>query len=174
MTDEAIDEVRALADEGRVFDAIDRARAAAEAADPESARRLRVQEAMLLARVGAREEARKTLRDYGIADHRDPLIGALKARLLKDDGVESGDPADLRRARDAYLDLALSVDPADRERREHCAANAATLSRLIDDMGPARPLIEEILAAGAADTYWSRATRAELLAALGAPEDKVR
>lgn len=174
MTDDPIKTVKRLAGEGRLFDAVDFARTAAAKADAPEA--LRIEEVTLLARMASTEAAIEAYRDYDLHISPSAAARALGARLTKDRGLAADDPALLRESRDAYLAVAEAAGESDegRLRREHAGVNAITLSRLIGDMAPVEALARGLVAATPADSYWSWATRAELLAATGARGRDVR
>ncbi|MEM7523012.1 MAG: adenylate/guanylate cyclase domain-containing protein [Pseudomonadota bacterium] len=177
MIEETVRQIQALANDGRLFDAIDRARAVAADEDRAPAlERLRIEEVTLLSRVSSFGEAQEAFDAYNLGASTDLQARALGARLKKDAGLAAGDDALLHESRNAYLAVADAPgDGADmRRRREHAGVNAVTLSRLIGDMAPVEDLAAALMRAPPGDSYWSWATRAELLAATGAVGDDVR
>ncbi len=166
---EWLDEIRGFEKAGEFFQAIDRAeRGLKEHPDD---RWLKHRAVLAFANAGATGEARRRYEAYGLAACSDEDIGALDARLLKDQafaGSGAARRAHLLAAAERYHGLALRGGFA-----SYPAVNAATLFLLAGESGRARavaerllPPLEEALAAGTID-YWGLATLIETLVVLG-------
>ena len=176
-----LEEIKQFSNAGELLSAIDLAQKAAEAAKrdgrDEDALALRIQDVTLLARMGAALEAQERFEAYGLGDEADSRAKSLKARLRKDlafaEGEEETSRALLRESRDLYLEIARGFDPGkggfDREQFEYNGINAVTLHRLatLPDVdlanGEIGHVVDRLLEDEPLDTYYSWATRAELL-----------
>jgi class 3 adenylate cyclase len=134
--------------------------------------------ALALARMGSAEQARNLLSPLAGAD--DEETAGIAARIYKDLWLRTGDAADLRQARDNYLNAYQS-----RPDRYWTGINAATLSWALGEAEKAVDLARRIsadcatrLSAPGKEEYWLRATLAEadliLAASANTPESDRR
>lgn len=174
MPEDALAEVKRLIEAGELLDAIDHARAAAAGAEgTDEAIRLQIEEIVLLARIASLGEAQEKFAEYGLEAADEGRARSLWARLRKDLGFEAENPEErvrlLRESRALYQAVAADCDPetgeAQREQFEYNAINAVTLSYLLGepDAPGVRRLAERLRAGKPLDSYYSWATRAELL-----------
>ena len=170
--------LKAARDSGELLQAIDWAQKGATlATDPDDIARMRIDEVILLARAASHKEAEDKYRAYNLhlLDH--PDAKSLGARLEKDLGLTAeGDVyrRHLTKSRDLYLEICLSNDPDwDRTAYEYNGVNAITLSHLLGDMGPVEDLAAELSGFTPQPSYYSWATRAEVLMVRGAPAAEV-
>ena len=160
--------MKAARDRGELLEAIDLAQeGAALATDPDDIARMRIDEVIMLARAASHAEAEEKYRDYklGVLDH--PDAKSLGARLEKDLGLTAEGKArqkHLTTSCDLYLEICLSNDPDwNRTPFEYNGVNAVTLSHLLGDMRPVEALAAQLEAFQPQSSYYSWATRAEVL-----------
>lgn len=175
--------VKTLAAEGELLAAVDFARRqTARLKDPEDRHPIQIEEVVALARMASLEEAQALYDEYGLERALDSRAQSLKARFKKDVGfsVDPGSPDRIRlltESRDAYLDIAREHDPdgpaPNREQYEYNAINAVSLSAMIERMDDVADMVEKLFRDDPESSYWSWATRAELLLATGAPSEAV-
>lgn len=170
--------LKAARDSGELLQAIDWAqKGAALATDPDEIARMRIDEVILLARAASQKEAEEKYRAYKLhlLDH--PDAKSLGARLEKDLGFAAEGEArtkHLTTSRDLYLEICRSNDPDwDRTAYEYNGVNAVTLSHFLGDMSPVDDLAAELAGFEPQPSYYSWATRAEVLLVRGAPADEV-
>ncbi len=177
--DEIAAKLKIARDSGELLQAIDYAQQAADlATDPDVIARMRIDEVIMLARAASHSEAKDKYHAYGLDRLDHPDAKSLNARLLKDLGLAaSGDArADhLTASRDLYLEICQSNDPDwDRTAYEYNGVNAVTLSHFLGDMRPVETLVARLEAFEPQASYYSWATRAEVLLVRGAPASAVR
>ncbi len=171
------EKIAALVRAGELLSAVDLARQpATRRLAPDRLRRARIEEVTALARMGSLGEAREAFAMYGLGEAAG-VERSLRARLEKDLGFEAEGEERRRRletARDIYLAEARQAAPGgpspDRTHFEWNGVNAVSLSRLIGDMGPVADIAAALAAGAPGEGYWSLASRAELLIAMGGPE----
>ena len=170
--------LKAARDSGELLQAIDWAqKGAALADDPDDVARMRIDEVILLARAASHREAEEKYRAYKLhlLDH--PDAKSLGARLEKDLGLTAEGDARVRHlttSRDLYLEICRSNDPDwDRVAFEYNGVNAVTLSHFLDDMDPVEDLAAQLAAFAPLPSYYSWATRAEVLMVRAAPAEEV-
>ncbi|MEO1613998.1 MAG: hypothetical protein AAFU55_16815, partial [Pseudomonadota bacterium] len=174
-------EVRKLTSDGELLAAVDLAREEAPKAPTVAERHaIRIEEIVALARMASLEEAQERFREYGLERALDSRARSLTARFKKDLGfaAEGGERRELlRESRDIYLDIARHHGAGgakpDRTQFEYNAINALTLSSIIGDMRPVEAVAKSLSATPPTDSYWSWATRAELLLATSADAGEV-
>lgn len=163
---------------GELLQAIDWAqKGAALATDPDDVARMRIDEVILLARAASHREAEEKYRGYKLhlLDH--PDAKSLGARLEKDLGLTAEGALrreHLMKSRDLYLEICRSNDPDwDRTAYEYNGVNAVTLSFFLGDMRPVEDLAAQLASFDPQPSYYSWATRAEVLMVRGAPASDV-
>ncbi|MEL7464092.1 MAG: adenylate/guanylate cyclase domain-containing protein [Pseudomonadota bacterium] len=174
-------EVRKLTSDGELLAAVDLARDEAPQATTLADRHaIQIEEVVALARMASLEEAQEKFREYGLAEALDSRARSLTARFTKDLGFEAEGEERvslLCESRDIYLDIARRHDAdgeePDRTQFEYNGINALTLSSIIGDMTPVRAIAETLSATTPSRSYWSWATRAELLLASGAGDAEI-
>lgn len=178
-------EVRGLVGRGELLEAVDVARKAGASSAPAlteaELQAVRIEEIVALARLASFDEAQEKFEAYELHAAPDLRARSLLARFRKDLGFSIDEPSArasaLRESRDIYLELAREHDPdgdaPDAEQYEYNGVNAVTLSRMIDDMDAVADVVAKLERVDPAPSYWSLATRAELLLAKGAPEEVV-
>lgn len=170
---ELIDRVDSMLARGLHSSAYDCAQRAI--ADGATDDRLKHRAVLALARMGARQQAWRLLRRYGLAGHADPDIAALEGRLLKDMALA----ADAGRSDAGRSDLACrSADAYEaiwrRTGLAYQGINAATMALVAGQHERARALATAALAASPEDGYWPAVTRAEALLVLRRPDEALR
>ncbi|MEO5342964.1 MAG: hypothetical protein H7842_06430 [Gammaproteobacteria bacterium SHHR-1] len=120
-----------------------------------------------LIRVGAERRAEQLLGPLAGQNPSDEESIGLLARIYKNRWLQTGDPADARRARDAYLRGQASGG-------YYTLINAATLSRILGEHALAESLAQQVVAlcrqAQEANPYWALASLGEALLLLDQPE----
>lgn len=164
---------------GELLLAIDYAQQAADlTTDPDVKTQMRIDEVIMLARAASHSEAEDKFHAYGLDTLDHPDAQSLRARLLKDLGLAAKGAArtdHLTASRDLYLEVCQSNDPNwDRTLYEYNGVNAVTLSHFLGDMRPVEALAKQLEGFEPRPTYYSWATRAEVLMIRGAPEVDVR
>ena len=177
--DDISEKLKAARDSGELLQAIDWAQKGAKlATDPDDIARMRIDEVILLARAASHTEAEDKYRAYGLDKLDQPDAKSLGARLEKDLGLTAEGEARKRHlatSRDLYLEICRSNDPDwDRTAYEYNGVNAVTLSYFLGDMRPVETLAAQLEAFEPQPTYYSWATRAEVLMVRGAPATKIR
>jgi hypothetical protein len=119
---------------------------------------------LALARAGATEEAARRFQQYGLEGVPDEDVAALGARIAKDLALNAAGAERTRLARQA---AALYEAVFERTRGYYPAVNAATLSLIAGDAARAEArattVLELLVAAEDADSYYAAATEAEAL-----------
>lgn len=166
-------------DSGELLQAIDYAQQAADlTTDPDLKTRMRIDEVIMLARAASHTEAEDKYHAYGLDKLDHPDAKSLRARLLKDLGLTAEGDArtdHLTASRRLYLEICQSNDPDwNRTAYEYNGVNAVTLSYFLGDMRPAEALAQQLEAFQPQPSYYSWATRAEVLMVRGAPAGEVR
>ena len=159
--------------EGELLAAIDLAQKGAKlATDPNDLAQMQIDEVILLARAASQVEAEDKFHGYDLGALNTRAAQSLRARLAKDLGfAATGATRDkhLAASRDLYQKVCDTLDPDwDRVDFEYNAINVVSLSAMIDDMAPAATLAAQLQAFRPLDSYYSWATRAELLLVTGA------
>ncbi len=175
-------DIKSLVDQGELLAAVDAARKLVERLPKGEMRHLvQIEEIIALARMGSHDEATERYEAYGLAGSDVTSARSLKARFAKDIGLAAPEGPErqttLRESRDAYHALAVSHSAdgsvPNRGDFEYNAINAVTLSHFLGDMGPVAAIIDDLQANAPMDSYYSWATRAELLLVLGAPVEAI-
>jgi tetratricopeptide (TPR) repeat protein len=128
---------------------------------------------LALARAGSTEEAARRFDAYGLGDHDEEDVAALRARIAKDIALAA---SGRERARDAARSAQLYGAIFARTGGYYPGVNAATLSLLAGDAPAARALATDVLerlAASDDESYYAAATEAEAELLLGR-EDAAR
>lgn len=176
--EEITQKMKAARDGGELLQAIDLAqKGAALATDPDDVARLRIDEVIMLARAASHAEAEEKYRSYKLDTLDHPDAKSLGARLEKDLGLTAEGAARQRHltaSRDLYLEICRSNDPDwDRMAYEYNGVNAVTLSHFLGDMRPVEALAAQLEAFDPQPSYYSWATRAEVLMVRGGAADAV-
>ncbi|MEM7545641.1 MAG: adenylate/guanylate cyclase domain-containing protein [Pseudomonadota bacterium] len=164
--------IKRLVDAGELLKAVDTARRITKGmTDQRALHRIQLEEVMALARLSSLEEAQERYDLYGLAEFDNSRARSLYARLKKDFGFASEDRATrkafLRESRDRYLAIAgdhrLATSRAMRTDFEYNAINAVTLAHMIGEPETVTGLVTGLMSLPPLDSYYSWATRAELL-----------